>query len=369
MIVLLGRRSRQLSGVEYCNLAVAETLTERRVEHEWISLAASSADTRGAASLAAVTAVSRGLLRLLVIAVRRPCVVVYMQPSQGGLPLARDVVVALLARLLPSCYLVLHLHGEFRAELAPNRIGVTLRRVAFALLARSAHRVLSCIGRHVFGGRPTVYIPNTALLSRLVADARGAGVDPTSVHRPATGRVGYIGVITPGKDVDVLVEATAGRAKLRLVGPVNKLPDALSGRIDLADFRRRLDAPHVQLLGSRAGVAKWQEMATWDVACFPSRSEGLPLAALEARVLGVPVVSYAVGDLANLAAHDPGVIAVSPGDRDAFAAAVHAVLEDRGRFSATPGRLKSGASYGDRVLAALQEPNRRGSIANHLEVS
>ena len=68
-----------------------------------------------------------------------------------------------------------------------------------------------------------------------------------------------------------------------------------------------------------------------DVFCLPSRSEGLPLALLEAMMSGLPCVATSVGDVPEL---EPDVLTVPPSDPHALAAALGMLGDDATRRSA-----------------------------------
>ena len=63
-----------------------------------------------------------------------------------------------------------------------------------------------------------------------------------------------------------------------------------------------------------------------DVFCQPSRSEGLPLAVLEAQACGVPVVASAVGGLAAAVCPETGRL-TQPDNPAALADALGATLD------------------------------------------
>lgn len=85
-------------------------------------------------------------------------------------------------------------------------------------------------------------------------------------------------------------------------------------------------AQRVRFLGLVDDMAGF--FSACDVACLPSRNEGLPLAALEAQACSVPVVATRVGGMQ--AACDPATASlVPPEDPAALAAALRACLAGR----------------------------------------
>ena len=82
----------------------------------------------------------------------------------------------------------------------------------------------------------------------------------------------------------------------------------------------------VVLTGYRADVPAL--LAGCDVFCLPSHAEGLPLVILEAMAHGKPVVATAVGGTPELVVDGETGLLVTPGDVEALAAALSAVLAD-----------------------------------------
>lgn len=74
--------------------------------------------------------------------------------------------------------------------------------------------------------------------------------------------------------------------------------------------------------------------AALDAYVLPSRSEGLPLALVEAAVAAVPVVATRAGGTPEIIVDGLTGLLVEPNDRDALAAACVAVLTDRRRAGA-----------------------------------
>ena len=79
-----------------------------------------------------------------------------------------------------------------------------------------------------------------------------------------------------------------------------------------------------------------------DLFCLPSYDEGLPMSMLEAMAAGVAVVVTSVGAIPEALNADADGVIVPPGDVDALASALDALLADaerRGRIAAT-GRAR-----------------------------
>jgi glycosyltransferase involved in cell wall biosynthesis len=152
-----------------------------------------------------------------------------------------------------------------------------------------------------------------------VAGLRHAARDP--VREPGNGlRAVTVGRLEPRKGIDRLLswwDALPDDSHLTIIGdgPDREALEAQAGRRRLEDrvhFLGRLDEP-------------WPWMAGADALLLPSRSEGMPNAALEALAVGTPVVTTPeAGGLGELTAEvDGGLYVASAGD--AFVAAVRSV--------------------------------------------
>lgn len=84
---------------------------------------------------------------------------------------------------------------------------------------------------------------------------------------------------------------------------------------------------------TRSEVPDWLRRAR--VLALPSRAEGLPLAAVEAQLLGVPVVAFAVGGVPQAIADGQTGCLVAPGDTGAFCDAVARLLSNEHDWSET----------------------------------
>jgi len=130
------------------------------------------------------------------------------------------------------------------------------------------------------------------------------------------------------KGVDLLVSAwpTVARrvssARLLLVG-AGPQRDELVASLEAAGH---LNSVH--FLGYREDVTHVLHAA--DVLALPSRSEGMPLAALEGLASGLPVVAHAVGGVPELVVDDENGLLVPPRPEE-LARALIEVLEDDAR--------------------------------------
>ncbi len=100
-----------------------------------------------------------------------------------------------------------------------------------------------------------------------------------------------------------------------------------------------MDADWAIFLGNRTDVPGLLRLA--DLAVLPSSGEGLPMALIEAIVLGTPVVATDVGDVRWLLERTKGGICVQPEDESGFLEACGQMLGDadlRQRFSAAAKR-------------------------------
>jgi glycosyltransferase involved in cell wall biosynthesis len=145
----------------------------------------------------------------------------------------------------------------------------------------------------------------------------------------------YVGRLNPVKDLGTLLDAFATlpadgsfRARLYLVGdgPERAMLEARRDALGLAD--------RVTFLGARSDVSEVLMAADAFVMC--SKSEGLPMALLEAMAVGVPCIATAVGGIPDLFGDDRGLL-VPAQDALALAAAMAAIarsLELRQRLVA-----------------------------------
>lgn len=121
---------------------------------------------------------------------------------------------------------------------------------------------------------------------------------------PAFPVIGYVGRLTPEKDLDVWLRAAAlvaekyPKARFLLIG------DGRDGvmREQLEKLTVTLGLAHqVMFLGYRENLIP--AYATFDLFLLTSRTEGLPNCVLEAMAMGIPVVTTGVGGAGELVVH------------------------------------------------------------------
>ncbi|MDY0910376.1 glycosyltransferase family 4 protein [Microbacterium sp. CFBP9034] len=234
---------------------------------------------------------------------RRDRTVVAVHLSQGG-SFIREGLLLRWASCL-GYGTTAHLHGSTFVDFAqrsPALVAKTLRR-ADVVVALSQITIAEV----------TRLAPDTRV--EFVQNAVPAGA-PSSKER----LVVFAGAVTRRKGVDVLLEAWRRRDPangwtLHVAGPAvePELLDDLPANVVIAG-----SLPHSELMSLLDRSA---------VAVLPSRDEAMPMFILEALARRNAVISTTVGGIPGVLGGGAGVM-VSPGDVDAFAAALDAVTAD-----------------------------------------
>lgn len=145
----------------------------------------------------------------------------------------------------------------------------------------------------------------------------------------------YAGRVSFEKRVDVLAETVKRMPEVRFAvvgeGPA------------LGWLRRELAGTPTVFTGFLAGDELAAAYASGDVFAFPSDSETLGFAALEAMAAGVAVVAARAGGIPHIVHDGVNGRLVEPGDADALAQGIAALLDDppRRRAMAARGRVDS----------------------------
>lgn len=277
-----------------------------------------------------------------------------------------DVLMASVARQLGLPH-VTTVHG-FTAGDWKNRLYEVLQRRTFrrlsAVVAVSQRLVRDLAASGVPEERivlaPNAWGGGAELLTREHARER-LGIAGESV------RFGWVGRLSREKGPDVLVEALAH---------VKDLPFEVSyvgdgpGTEGLKDRARALGVgDRVSFHGAvpEAGTL----CRAFDFFVLSSRTEGTPIALLEAVAARVPVIATRVGGVPDVVTENEAIL-VPPEDPRALAAAIRAVLEDRPaaerRAVAAEQRLKTRFALDpwlDRYTA-IYEQLRPGAVSREL---
>ena len=132
-----------------------------------------------------------------------------------------------------------------------------------------------------------------------------------AIEGPDRPRVVYLGRLSEVKgasDLLLVAETLEKRALGRLVvigdGPLRQLLEKEAASRGLAH--------RIEFRGALPHPCAMRELAMADVMVMPSRQEGLGKAAMEAMILGVPVVAYAVGGITEIIQHRKSGVLVEP---------------------------------------------------------
>jgi len=233
---------------------------------------------------------------------------------------------------------VLWVRGDLEADIRHRHRG--LRRIAGLAVARS---ILAAIPR----GTPVVSVgrddypflrrlgPCHLVYSSKFDDADFAGLPRAPRSASAPPRLLYVGRIAPEKGVEVLLDAFA---RIRSASP-EPLPSLTLAGYDYRggvygeEFRRRVEASPLSASVAFAGhvpygPALFDLYDAHDVLVLPSFTEGFPQVILEAMARGLPVVATSVGGVPRVLRDGVNGRLVAPGNAEALANAVAALLGD-----------------------------------------
>jgi glycosyltransferase involved in cell wall biosynthesis len=164
-----------------------------------------------------------------------------------------------------------------------------------------------------------VVVPNPAPALPPRATPREPGAD-------ADARVLFLGgFANPVKGGEVMVAATAALAPQR---PQTTFALAGPGDPPAALLELERGAANVESLGWLDQEAKERELGRSAVFVLPSISEGLPVALLEAMSWGRAIVATEMGGVPDVVGDDREAVLVPPGDSEALATAIDALLSD-----------------------------------------
>lgn len=181
--------------------------------------------------------------------------------------------------------------------------------------------------------------------SRVIPNGVGVSSHPPALPKSPPFHVGFVGRLTPLKDVHTFLRACARvhdalpETHFSVVGP----PSDPAYAAQCHEWARGLGlSDRLTFVGNERDMAKWYQR--FDVVALTSRSEAQPLAVLEAMAHARPVVVTDVGDCRRLVTgpndvYGPAGEVCAPGDDKAIGAALLALARtprlrrDRSRAS------------------------------------
>jgi L-malate glycosyltransferase len=269
----------------------------------------------------------------------------------------KEHLLGVLAARACGAALVGTVHG--RSEFAVSQLDLRqriLRSVERGILARAHDRLVAVsddLADELPGGPGhAVIIPNSvdvqAIRGAAIAGEPGLGLE---------GRIpiGFLGRLVPVKQIERMLEMMAlletehpGRFALHIVGD-GPLKNALQG-----DARRLGLEKLVVFHGFQSEPLPL--LARLQAFLFASAHEGLPMTALEALSLGVPLVSPPIGSLSRLIAESgAGRVAASAAPRDLADAVLGMSLETADNQALRPSLLpeRYGIEQGLQATAGL----------------
>jgi glycosyltransferase involved in cell wall biosynthesis len=254
-----------------------------------------------------------------------------------------------------------HAAGELRSLIAERRLGLRLQpfhknvTIAAIMLVRSVvqrvrirrARLLVCISSvfrdhlvhdYRFPAERTVVIPNPVRIERFTATEKPLGEPPTIL---------VLGRIASRKGIEDVVAV----AKLLLEGGAHVRIRVVGGPSLWSDYTKLLeDLPreNAEYVGALPASEVPGELAASDLLLQASKYEPFALTVGEALAAGIPVV--ATSEVGAIESVDRAVAeAVAPGDVEAMAAAILAMLD---RVRAEPARMRAMArSEAERLFA------------------
>lgn len=260
--------------------------------------------------------------RLLVACLFENVAIAHIHMSQGGSVL-RKCLLLLIAKACGTA-VVLHIHGS-RFRLFVEALPIVARRMLIRLLS-SADRIV-VIAETWRSYALSIGLPaeRVVLVHNGVPDR---GVPQRGQPSRDTVTLLALGELGVRKGTDDLIAALASASLKTLPWQA-----VLAGNGPVETYRAQIDAAG---LSARVALPGWIDTAEVgrlldraDVLLLPSYNEGLPLAILEALASGVPVISTPVGGIPDAVIDGETGLMVSPGDRDALAAAIGRLITDK----------------------------------------
>ncbi len=225
-------------------------------------------------------------------------------------------------------------------------------------LRARAYRSADCIVAVSRSVADSVERHNPGLTCRLIHDAhagmarraaRGKAVLPGLEGKTIVGHVGELDHIHKGQGTTI----EAARA-LRATHPELHFVFAGRGRDEARLREQAAGLDNVEFVGFVDNIEDY--FAAFDLFVFPSRTEGLGSALLDAMSFGLPIVATRVGGIPEIVEDGVNGFLIPPDRPDALAAALVRLVEDRAlRESVSAANRARAAEFGaDRMADAYE---------------
>jgi glycosyltransferase involved in cell wall biosynthesis len=255
-------------------------------------------------------------------------------------------------------------HGRHFANRRTRWLGWLAARSAAKFFCVSRDIATEVLGYRIAPPRKVTVVPNGIDLNRFRAGEKVLPVRETLGIPAGAPVIGTVGRLNEIKRHDLLIRAFA---RVRRDFPQAHL--LLVGDGPLADELRRLAAAlgvseDVHFAGYQPRPEHY--LRAMDVFALTSRSEGMPLAVLEAWAAGLPVIATRVGGLPEMTGDGTAALLVPGGDEDALTRGLHDLLErpsfarqlaevGRGRVETIYGLQQMALTYQDHYWDVLSQ--------------
>ena len=220
--------------------------------------------------------------------------------------LCKSICTALWARSHFRSALIAQLHSDLRRDYLPVRLALRRWHSRLDLLVGVSRHTTDAAARTLDISSAKLHTIHAALRAQRTSTAACA---PRPWRKPAF-VVGFAGRLAAEKGLTYLLQAQAQlQRQQRPLATVFIGDGPLRGPLEQEAAERGL-RERVVFAGRQAEPAAW--ISACDVLVFPSLTEGLPMAVVEAMALGVPVVASHVGGVPEVIRQGETGLLVAP---------------------------------------------------------
>ncbi|QDU27131.1 Alpha-D-kanosaminyltransferase [Anatilimnocola aggregata] len=250
---------------------------------------------------------------------------------------------------IPTVYTAHGLHYSKKRNIAARTLGrwgerLACRHVDHAIYV-CKHDAMLAKSDHLLSPRTPVSVIYPSIAPHSLQRQSRNTAQPT---------IGFIGRLVPQKDPQAFVEIVERLPEVRAVlGGGGELEP----QIRAAAISRGLDS-RMEMLGELSPAGVQESLSRIDILVMTSRWEGLPALLLEAMYLGVPVVSTAVGGIAEVVEHGQTGLLSRSGNCDEMADLVRRLIDNPQEAQQIASRAR------EQLTAQFLEPAMVASITN-----